>query len=98
MVVGAWWNALRGRDRVALLSGIAGAVFGIAVARVLGDWATVGAWVWIVLTIATAAAAAFAIRRWPQLPWHPKRFRFLRWANAGISLALAVAALVFIRI
>ncbi|WP_425307603.1 serine hydrolase [Ammonicoccus fulvus] len=98
MVAGAWWNALRGRDRVALLSGIGGAVFAVALARILGDWATVGAWVWIVLTIATAGATAVAIRRWPQLPWHPKRFRVLRWINAGISLGLAVAALVFIRI
>lgn len=97
-VAGAWWNVLRGRDRVALISGVAGAVFGIAVARVLGDWAAIGAWAWVVLTLATAGAAALAIRRWPGLPLHPERFRILRWINAGISIALAVGALAFIRI
>lgn len=93
MVAGAWWNVLRGRDRAALVSALGGAVFGLAVARLLGSWAFVTPWIWIALTVLTGLAATLAVRRWPTLPRHPKRFRILRWINAGITVALAAAAL-----
>lgn len=93
LIAGFWWNAVRGRDRVALVSGLAGAIVGLALAHVAGAWALTGSWVWVVLVLLTAGAAVLAIRRWPQLPWQPARYRVLRWLNAGISALLALAAL-----
>ncbi|WP_432560615.1 serine hydrolase domain-containing protein [Granulicoccus sp. GXG6511] len=97
LVASAFVSALRGRSRSELMGSVAGAVFALALARLLGSWVVLGGWVWAVLVLATAVAAGLGVRRWSGLPWHPRRFRVWGWINTGLSVALAVAALVLAR-
>ncbi|MDO5499437.1 MAG: serine hydrolase domain-containing protein [Propionibacteriaceae bacterium] len=97
LIAFAVFSSLRAKSRAEVIGGAGGAVFGLMLARALGPWALLGGWVWAALALATAVAIGLGIRRWPRVPWHPKRWRVLHWLNTGLGVVLALAALLLLR-
>lgn len=88
------WSAFRARSRLVILGSAGSAVSMLALARPLGSWHQLPAVVWPVLLLGFAVGVLAAPRRWRQVAWHPRRLRIVRWIGTGLSLLLALVAIV----
>lgn len=88
--------ALRGKDRLAVATGLVAGLAGLLVLLAYGPWTFAPAWIWGTLAGGSAALAAYAVLRARDLPNVPPRRAWLGWLNAAgylIVLALVVWAL-----
>ncbi len=79
------------KDRLGILDGLAGAVLGILLARLLVPWSVVPALLWAVPVAFAAYGTMLAVRAWSGLPWVAGRTPALRAAATTIGLALTAA-------
>lgn len=93
-------GALRGRNRLGLISRALWAVGGVLLIWLAGPWNWVPGWVFGLTAGAVAASLVVVGLRWSRLPWPPRRFLWvsvpilaLGAAFLGLMLAVTVSAL-----
>jgi hypothetical protein len=79
------------KDRLGVVDGLAGAIIGIVLARLLIPWHVVPALLWAVPVGFAAYGTALAARLWPSLPWVTGRAPAARVAGAVIGVAATAA-------
>lgn len=82
------------RDRLDLVSGVAGAVSGCAFGYLILPWGAVPPLIWSACLVATVVGAAVGTTRWPQLPTVAAGRPRLRHLSTALSVGLAVALVV----
>ncbi len=90
-------RALRATSRVQLISSTAGAVTGLALTRALGPWGYLPGWLWGGLLGVAVVAMLLAAHAGRSLPWRTRRWRILHEVTTGLAVAVAIAAVTFIR-
>lgn len=82
------------RDRVGIVDGLAGAVVGIVLARLLIPWHVVPALLWAVPVALAAYGTMVAVRIWRTLPWVTGRAPAFRVAGAAVGAAVTALLVV----
>lgn len=82
------------RDRLDLVSGVAGAVSGCAFGYLIVPWGVVPPLLWSACLVATVVGAGIGVSRWPQLPTVAAGRPRLRHLSTALSVGLAVVLVV----
>ena len=85
--------ALRGKDQLAVATGLISGLSGLLVLLAYGPWTFAPAWIWGALTGAAVALAAYAVFRAQDLPSVPAKRPALGWLNAAASLIVLALVL-----
>lgn len=88
----ALWRAVRGKNRLALVGGVASAVTGLVIAWAWGPWDVVGGVVFAPLLAAALFAGGLSVVRWRRAPLRPQRWLVVTIASTLLYVLVLAAS------